>query len=319
MADTDIRAPFYSFVQKEPNGKPDPDTCLPIEVNCLPLRNFGELKFQMYAITLSPTPAIAFPERIIFAYPVGLDIDCDDIDPLTYLPAATYALIARVELISDKVGTVAVLLFDDIAQGNFNNLPTSDGIIEVGDCFKLVFVEYWFSSLDPETIVSSAVIGCSSCFQRVDELCWLSQIDYRGADNQFDFYYMEGAVDLAFENRVLLPFYLKNPQLASEQAAYQISNGSFIKLFERINEEVELETDYFAHIWHRALKIALAHDTIEITSENYLQLAPNLGVGVVCEAPYEIDWQENYTQAKAKTKVKISAPLSLYNSNCLTS
>jgi hypothetical protein len=315
MADTAIFSPSWSFVALG-DFPYDLTVCHEPETVCIPMISISDLRFQVYASVLSPTPVVAFPERTIFAYPIPLDADCqyDEIPDFPDLKP----LEATVTPISDKVGAVAVISFDTQNITSFDDIPVygSGGTISVGDCFKFVIVEVWTSGVSKE-VVSQTTLGCTNCFKRVSDPCFLSRIEYSNNENAFDFYYNNGN-SLGNPNRVLLPFYLHSPQLLHDESSYQTSSGVYIKLSERIEEELILQTDYMPQGFHRRLKIALAHDFINISNTNYDDLI-NISNDFVCRDPYEIDWKPDIVDlqlAQGKTKVKISAPLSLYNSNC---
>lgn len=324
MADTAILSPRWSFVQlgDTPIQYTQYDCVYNPEL-CLPIRNMSDLRFQMYATVLSPTPAVVFPRRDWIAYPVPADVDCDKetfdngiIPDLTVRP-----LRATVTPVTDKLGVVGVGSFS-IGSGNFEDFPIAGGAtIEVGQCFKFMIYELWTQSTDTDNIISSTFLGCSNCFIRVDEQCFFSQVQYDNDENNYDFYYNKEGTDLNNPNRVLLPLYLHSPQLPSEESSYRKSDGTYIKLSERIEETVELETDNIPMQWHRKLKVALSHDTVSIFSPNYVQTVSPSGSSfssVISKEPYEIEEADPTLTIlrKGKTKLTISSALSLTNSNC---
>lgn len=325
MADTTILAPRWGFVQL--GDTPAQFTqydCAPDPGACLPIRNMSDLRFQMYATVLSSTPAVVFPRRDWIAYPVPADTDCDSetfdggiIPDLTVRPIR-----AVVTPITDKGGVVGVGSFS-IGSGNFEDFPIAGGeTIQVGQCFKFMIYELWTQSTDTDNIISSTFLGCSNCFIRVNERCYYSNVEYDNEDNFYDFYYNKEGTDLVNPNRVLLPLYLHSPQLPSEESSYRKSDGNYIKLSERIEEVVSLETDMMPMDWHRKLKVALSHDTLKIFNPNYVQTVSPDGSAYsdfVCKEAYEIEHPDPTltVHAKGKTTLTVSAPLSLVNSNCV--
>lgn len=332
MADTAILAPQWSFVQLGDTPEIFTDYACVIEPeNCLPIKDLNDIRFQMFATTLSSTPAVAFPRRDWIAYPVPLDVACDSetfkggvIPDLTARP-----LRATVEPITDKDGVVGVGSFKIVTSDiDFEDFPISNGhTIQVGECFKFMIYEIWTQSTNPSNIINSTFLGCSNCFIRVAEDCYYSQVEYDNNENFYDFYYTEGTTDLDNPNRVLLPLYLHSPQLPSEESSYRKSDGTYIKLSERIELTVDLETDNIPVLWHAKLKVALSHDTLLIFNPNFIQLglpASTNGIiavstGFVSKEAYELEHPDPTLTllAKGKTKLTISKALSLVNSNCV--
>lgn len=186
--------------------------------------------------------------------------------------------------------------------------------IPVGQCFRFIIVQ---SNVDINLCAQSSFrIGCTNCFVRVADTCDTTLIRYINYENAFAFNYSYYGI---FANQVRLPFYLRNAQFPSTQKSYQKSDGSFIKLSERIDKEYELETDWMPEVWHEKLKIALAHDAVILYNENARTDLQPLAMPVVNEEPYEIEWSDDIrlAEAKGRTRVKRSVPgVGYVNSNC---
>ena len=321
MADTAIFAPSWSFVTLG-DYPYDLTTCYTPETICLPLRTIDDIRFMVYASVLSPTPFIRDAERSIFAYPIPLDADCQyDEIPNRY---DLKPLAATVDEVSDLVGAVAVVSFNIQNVTSFDDIPVfgSGGIISVDDCFKFLIVEVWtgLNSAGERVVVSETTLGCTNCFKRIDDDCYVSRLMYSNNENAFGFYYNDAGTDLGNANRILLPLYLHSPKLNSNESSYMTSSGTYIKLSERIEEELTLQTTYLPQGLHRRIKIALAHDNLNILNQNYAEQV-NISNDFICREPYSIDWDSDIKDlqlAQASTKVIVSAPLSLYNSNCLS-
>lgn len=120
-------------------------------------------------------------------------------------------------------------------------------------------------------------------------------------------------VILAFSNRVRLPLQLHSPQFPEERTVFRKANGQAKVLSVVIRKVYELETDYMPELWHRRLKIALAHDNITLEGEKYLG-------GISQDGDYNIDWPEgvlHYPTAKGGVKVQ-ATPFDATNANCQT-
>lgn len=152
-------------------------------------------------------------------------------------------------------------------------------------------------------------ISCSStCFYITTDECYTSLINYRSNEDGLCFYYTEFPQNY---NTIRLPIYLGFPEYISKLQGYQKSNGSFVKLSERIEEIYKLKTDYMTEFVHKCLKYALAHDYIDIHYKGQQ-------VAVYNDEAYDIKWNEDkqYPMAMAETKVKKSENNCSTNSNC---
>lgn len=128
-------------------------------------------------------------------------------------------------------------------------------------CFSLCL--YRASQLGEFTDVEC--IGTTNCFQKISNECYTSKLVYGCNENAFDFY-TDGTNP--FEVSIRLPLYLHSPQFPGEEKGYQKSDGTYLKLAERVNKTWNLLTDYMPEEWHERLRMALSCDTIEITNEN---------------------------------------------------
>lgn len=117
---------------------------------------------------------------------------------------------------------------------------------------------------------------------------------------------------MAFTNRIRLPFKLSKPQFPEERQEYRKANGETVTLSVVIRKVYEGITDYMPEKLHERLKIALAHDNVQIEGDRY--------VGVITqEGSYDIEWLDFKDKpiAQAKFKAQVS-PFNATNSNCGT-
>lgn len=347
MAVNSFTHPKFSFFNNTPPsflGVPiiTPE-CITDIASCLPMANFDDASFQVYVNTFGDPIAFINDNRYAL-YPVkGTACERPDgyfnVLGTTPLPV-TYGKIYSNSPLTDFNDTVigdipspyvGVINFDDFRIGDidaWNASVADEWKINVGDCFHLQIYQVGCVAGNVAINVAEPIV-CSPCFIRTEE-CYTSIIYYGCNENVYDFFFHSSDEDYqSFSNKIRLPFYLKNPQLPSEESSYRKSDGTYIKLSERIEEEYSLETDWMPHDWHRKLKVALGCDYVTIQNPNIQQqayLIPNLIAGVtiqvICKEPYEIEWQEDvpqgaYIHAKAKTKVKMSEAVSYINSNCV--
>ena len=185
--------------------------------------------------------------------------------------------------------------------------------IATNQCFRLCLCKREPAVGQPGEWVDT-VLGCmTDCFQLIDNYCYTSAISYHSNTNNYCFHYV--AENPSYVNKIRLPMYLRSPQYPSTEKGYQKSNGDFVKLSERINEEWLLEVGWIPGTWHKALKIALSHDYISVDN------SANSGLNefVYCNQPYDILWEKRrwpYPLAKGATKLFKQINLCSVNSNC---
>ena len=197
-----------------------------------------------------------------------------------------------------------------IAWGDLENYMFTN--IATNQCFRICLCKREPAVGQPGEWVDT-VLGCmTDCFQLIDNYCYTTAIAYHSNTNNYCFHYVEGS---SFVNKIRLPMYLRSPQYPSTEKGYQKSNGDFVKLSERINEEWLLEVGWIPGTWHKALKIALSHDYI--LADNSAD--SGLNEYVYCNQPYDIIWEKRrwpYPLAKGATKLFKQINLCSVNSNC---
>ncbi len=179
-----------------------------------------------------------------------------------------------------------------------------------GQCFKLLLCKREPEGSPGEWI--DTVLGCSDdCFTWIQDECFTTTIQYRSNNDELCFYYSQSP---SWVNSIRLPMYLRSPQYPSTQQGYQLSDGTFKKLSERIQEEWELEVGWMNAKKHKALKFALAHDTVILHD-----VVSNFAGQVYAGTNYDIKWESKtrpYPLAKATTKVNRTINNCSVNSNC---
>ncbi len=322
MPFTELKFPPYSFLQTmEPNTLyPD---CVDTPGVCIPLWHQAYLAAQIYFRGFSILPET---NPIIWLSPIPAGDPCPTLGSTVSIanyPIAIYnnqlhTVAPYQDLYGPNSFNQTMYLNKYMAGFNFENLNKP---IMPGDCFKWVIIEgvLWEGTdLQP----NGWVRGCTNCFVREQIVdCYMGYIAYRCNEDTHGFAY---EADPTFHNIAQLPFYLKNPQFESEEDSYRKSDGTFIKLFERMDEVVELETDWRPYDFHRKMKVALGSDKLSVFNNSVLTQTQWTGPPYwvtppyVCRDPYEIEWNNDmhYRHAKARTKLKTSMPLLLTNNNC---
>lgn len=296
----------YSFFQPSPFNVEEKGCVDEVPV-CLPVYALTDLRFQIILYVDGEDKAI-FEQTVMDTFSTikaGICEDCEAQEPTpaqpVHFPATWYKVETGEGSNPDK--WIGVFQYDN----------TVEWAIEPGQCFRICFYKWQngFSGL------ATTFITCTNnCFQRIADRCYTSLFTYRCKENQFEFdYVIETELSSAtFTNSVRLPCYTRNMQLPSEEKSYQKSNGTFVKLMERIDEEYDLIVDFVPKDWHQKIKVMLAHDTITISNPNETE---NQNHGIICREKYEIKWQDfPYMNAPAETKIRRNAILVRTNSNC---
>lgn len=210
--------------------------------------------------------------------------------------------------------------FEDGEWGNIYTEP-----IQVGECFKLTIWEDIIAEDTEDTVIQRTALACTNCFVKVEPnpLCFWSRFSYWCNENSNGFLYKVFAGSdrsgelISFTNIGFLPLHLHSPEFPSEEKTYTKSDGSHLKIFEKIDEQLTLETDYFDMRVHKCIKVMLASDNVSILNDYF---NPRESVAIVCKEAYDIQWQKIGQQVirlgKATTKVISQTPISLINSNC---
>lgn len=109
-----------------------------------------------------------------------------------------------------------------------------------------------------------------------------------------------------------MPLQILGPQFPEEKTVFRNAAGVSKTLSVVVHKTYEGSTDWLPEKWHERLKMALAHDTVNIEGDKYLG-------GISQDGDYEIQWQEflDYPTAPAKFKVQVT-PFAATNSNCMS-
>lgn len=307
----------YSFVNFSDADALGNGGCSPNIPICMPVYSPQDINFQVI-VRVSGEDKDWFQveagdeDEFIWTIQAKVCLTCDDDEEPIGPNDFTYRAEGRwTKIVTDTT---------DVWIGNFStgsNTALFDNL-NSGDCYKLCFYKVLIDPLDPDTVVTlSDNIGCTqTCFQRIDDRCFTSYFDYRNHEDSFEFDYTSNP---SFLMSVRLPCYLRDFQMPSEEKTYQKSDGSYVKLFERIDEEYELNIDWLPKSAHIKLKVLLAHDEIRIANNNDPQVSASpFGLHrIVCREKYDISWPTHpWQHAPAKTRIRIADPIQLLNSNC---
>ena len=136
---------------------------------------------------------------------------------------------------------------------------------------------------------------------------------YRSDDNQMDFIYQDenNATLPNAWNQLRLPILIRDATQTHERQVYLRSDGTTLKLQERIGKQYTLETDYLPEPVHERIALALAHDYVELYDDTTQRWLP-----FVLSGDYEVEWPENqYALAPAKAELTL-AQYKTVNSYC---
>lgn len=117
---------------------------------------------------------------------------------------------------------------------------------------------------------------------------------------------------MPFLNRYRLPIKIDKPQYVDEREVFRKANGSTVVLSNVVRKRYILTTDYLPEKLHERIKIALAHDTVNIEGDKYLG-------GIIQEGGYEINWPDflSYPLGTGQVTVEVT-PFNASNTNCGT-
>jgi hypothetical protein len=305
----------------------------------IPMYDIGNWRFQVNVQSLRAI-GTTYTRTRFFAVPIkGCDCDFPEgFDPY-YGPLVGTIITDElkegydVEVSEDGIpeGSDAVLWFqqystEDEAETTIDwdvwNAGVGDlHVINPGDCFRLHIVQVYYIETEEGLFFEDMDhLGCTNCFCRPLDDCFISNIRYGCNENTEDFFYnyQVGETNVLKRNYAELEFYLKNPQTLSDESSYKKSAGSIIKLHHVIDEEYSLETDWWPYEWHRDLEVALSSDYLQIINRNINQQAfPLISTLFTCKEKYSVDWPETHSLlAKGSTKLLNARSLNLKNSNC---
>lgn len=319
-----------SFIQQQ--GIIDPDDilatgCIASNRMCLPAFSMCDINFQYLYDVPERIPEgcssyIAFPLR----YPLTLSGNL----PITegWSPAIQASVFFNNP---DYPGQILLNFVNHSADCTFDRwntavTPESPAYIDCNDCFRFVMLHI-VRDCETQAVLWQRVIGMTSCFVRVADYvsqgCFYSLIEYKNNEDNENFFYdmnnwtQNGPGASTYINSITLPMWLIQPQNNSESKEYQYSDGTVVKLYERITEEWQLETEWMSYFWHKCLKIALSSDYIKITNFNAVYFNPQFNGEVIGTGDYQIQWDEtNVSLAKGKGSVISKDNIYKRNLNC---
>lgn len=305
-----IETPEHSFVTF--NGGSE-STCAYDRQVCYPIISMDDIQFQM-TIDVAQTgcygnfPSPILGDGVASGTQIYLCVSTDCNIPTEIATAPDFMnYVAKLDN-WDNVQNTDIWVNEPIYWGDVDTYISSH--FTYGECFKLLLCKREPEGTPGEWI--DTVLGCSDdCISWISDDCYTSVIRYRSNSDEMCFYYTQ---DSSWVNSMRIPMYLRSPQYNSTQNGYQLSNGTFKKLSERINEEWELEVGWMNAKKHKALKFALAHDTVLIIDN----LSGYAGQ-ITANNSYDIKWESRtrpYPLAKATTKVNRTINNCSVNSNC---
>jgi hypothetical protein len=149
------------------------------------------------------------------------------------------------------------------------------------------------------------LVACSNLFEKVEDCCFVTKIEYSNNEDAFGFTYPTGVT-----NSVNFPFFLHSPQYPTTEKIYKQTNGQYRRLSADIEKEYECETDYIQESYHDKLITALKHDTLIVTS-NRLGFTTQMSQ----QGDYSPDWNSKI-EFTSKAEFKLKKYFNGKNSNC---
>lgn len=117
---------------------------------------------------------------------------------------------------------------------------------------------------------------------------------------------------MPFLNRVRLPIRTKWPQFPEEREVFRKADGTTKVVMVQVRKTYTLETGHMPERLHERLKIALAHDTVNIENTHLLS-------GISQDGGYQIEWPDfkDFPLGKANATIQVT-PFNATNTNCMT-
>lgn len=334
---TQFTAPQNSFVQIA--GTAFVNDILVSNKDALPLSSLANLAFQFKMSTLRPFPVGIPYKRLFIAVPTKIDTDCitaNDNNAPQYLGISGIGLNDPVETNDEDVAFFSFAINTGHANKPvydfdvWNTYQSPEKRIKVGDCFYFQIYEY-FKQLNGTGVIGGYPICCTAPFFRVAHTEFNSVIEYSNNEPSNSFIYSKNIYAYNFQsgsnvlvptqNRVELPMYLEKPQMKETTEQYQRYDGTYKKLFERLDETFILNVDEMIYAHHRCLMVALGSDTIEIQNDFFKALMRyNIPTtfSAIKKEDYTINWQEitRHGTAPATTTLYSAKPINLFNPSC---
>lgn len=151
------------------------------------------------------------------------------------------------------------------------------------------------------------MVACSNLFEKVEDCCYVTKIEYSNNEDAFGFSYPTGVT-----NTVQFPFFLNSPKYPTTEKIYKQTNGIYKRLSADIEKEYDCETDYIQESYHDKLITALKHDTLIVTS-NRLGFTAQMSQ----QGDYTPDWNSKI-DFTAKAEFKLRKYFNGKNNNCGT-
>ena len=183
-----------------------------------------------------------------------------------------------------------------------------------GDCFQLAF---FCGVSEPSFFISN------QCFKKVNDKCLTTKLAYTNASNAFGFLYRTAVVVInpppapplliPTTNFIRLPLYFKEPNISSDKTVYVRPDGSRQLLSARLAKRYKGYVDEVPEEVHQNLVIALNHDGIYFTPENFT---------TQIQARFEDEYNNNYPEIMQNVNIWSSdftifeTPFNNFNSNC---
>ena len=292
-----IHYPPYSFVKF---GESLTNNCTSNNVVCLPISQEEDLVFQVIFSFETEGERDDFATDFVTTNDYQIFLGCNDGGEVSEFSDDN--TICECELVN----------FTDTSLTANYTLKNPDSFgLSLGDCFTFGLFNRSFTlgESNEKEITDVNVVACSPCFVYTDDVCFTTVVEYSCNENTHGFNYNSG-----YKNRVRLPMYLTEAQFKEEREVYPFSNGTFKKIYEKVNLEVNCIINRLDLSQHNKLKVAFASDSLTIKSE-----INGTNFNYVNNEPYEILYSRRdlvLNTHKASTKLLVSEPLLLLNSNC---
>ncbi|MEO9145097.1 MAG: hypothetical protein ABI237_06020 [Ginsengibacter sp.] len=193
----------------------------------------------------------------------------------------------------------------DVVNENGDVISTNSGFTSLGNNIYAFTGTIDITGLACEQCFQLKIsTALSNIFKKVCDDCYTSLLEYYNDEDYAGFLYC----NVAFTNKVRLPFYLRKPKMNEDRTVYRKSDGTIRLTKSLITKQYILTTDYLTEQMHDCLAVAFGHDNTNVYNSIY-------SGGISKSGDYAPDWQDGICVAPLDLAVDVT-PIAIKNSNC---
>lgn len=262
-------------------GTPNPTVIVPAGGNSNRLRGYpipgiipaGEAVIISYKFIVTDSPlSVSFRFRLLGSsntpllalMPMGIGVNEGSFE---YTSDGDWDdMTVEVYNVSGSTGTLYIDYLRGYRDSESDNIVYSLSVIpeEIGICNDQVSFQIIDPSTSPATVVKK-----SDCLQIKESIECTLAIDYSNNKNFNGLVFEDISPSTTFRIRIPARFFSEdNP---SEQEDTELSNGEFVRLYNKLEERRQLEVSFVPHYMHRKIQLALMCDNVTIDEKQWIR------------------------------------------------